>query len=151
MSTANAAGRKTELAGLTARLQQSIEEQVASLAQGVADCMENARNTTPRSTMDDSRSVERRDAVQMVSSTAELLSAIAKLRGEFSHNYHVTRVDQPLQDQPVETAPAETLPPPMTPDKTQAELDAMEDDEYFAYWAERNPAPPPSRKRGSNG
>ena len=56
--------------------------------------MQNARNSTPQNFADDCRSSERRDAVQMVSSTAELLASIAKLKGEFSHNYIITRTSE---------------------------------------------------------
>jgi hypothetical protein len=94
MNEARAAGPKTELVGVSSRMQQSIERQIAALSQGVEDCMENARNAEPRSLADDTRSGERRDAVQMVSSTAELLSSIAKLKGEFHHNYVITRKDE---------------------------------------------------------
>ncbi len=81
-------GPKTELIGVSQRMQQSIEEMITSVSRGIGDCMENARNTEPRSLADDTRSSERRDAVQMMSSTAEMLSSIAKMKGEFSHNYH---------------------------------------------------------------
>ncbi len=87
-------GPKTELIGVSQRIQQSIEDMIASVSRGIGDCMENARNTVPRSIADDTRSSERRDAVQMVSSTADLLSSIAKLKGEFQHNYTINRISE---------------------------------------------------------
>jgi len=94
MKMSMAAGPKTDLIGVSQRMQQSIEEMIASVSRGIGDCMENARNTQPRSLADDTRSSERRDAVQMMSSTAEILSSIAKLKGEFSHNYTINRVSE---------------------------------------------------------
>src|ERR1700744_4206004 len=89
MKMEKADGPKTELVGVSQRMQQSIEEMIASVSRGIGDCMDNARAAQPKSLADDTRSSERRDAVQMVSSTAELLGSIAKLKGEFSHNYNI--------------------------------------------------------------
>ncbi len=83
MKTQMADGPKTELVGVSQRMQQSMVVSSASVSCGVGDCRDNALNAEPRSIADDTRSSERRDAVQMVSSTAGLLSAIAKLKGAF--------------------------------------------------------------------
>ncbi len=80
MKMQKAAGPNTELVGVSQRMQQSIEDMIASVSRGIGDCMENARGE-PESPYDTTRSSERNDAVRMVSSTAELLSSIAKLKG----------------------------------------------------------------------
>jgi hypothetical protein len=128
MNQAKAAGPKTELVGVSSRIQQSIEDMIASFSQGVADCMENARTAVPRSSADDCRSSERRDAVQLVSSTAELLSSIAKLKGEFSHNYHIVR-DASAE----ERALREEKKREVALMRTQREVDEMSDEEYVDY------------------
>jgi hypothetical protein len=94
MTEPKAAGPKTELIGVSQRMQQSIEDLIASLTEGVGDCLQNARTTEPESGFDDTRSSERRDAVNIASTAAEVLAAIAKLKGGFSHNYHVTRAEE---------------------------------------------------------
>ena len=94
MIESKAAGPKTELVGVSGRMQQSIENMIEFLAAGVGDCMDFARNAKPQNPYDRERSSERDDAAKMVTTTAELLSSIAKLKGEFRHNYHVTRVNE---------------------------------------------------------
>ena len=74
MKIERADGPKTELIGVSQRMQQSIEEMIASVSRGIGDCMENARDK-PESPYDNMRTSERNDAVRMVSSTAELLAS----------------------------------------------------------------------------
>lgn len=169
MNQAKAAGPKTELVGVSSRMQQSIENMIASFSQGVADCMENARTAVPRNSADDCRSSERRDAVQLVSSTAELLSSIAKLKGEFSHNYTITRTSEKERER--ERIRAETglendprymeLAELLDPDEVEA-LSDEEREDYFRLLKlppmdirrrseTETPAPPPlPENRGSN-
>lgn len=163
MTQEMAAGPKTELVGVTGRMQQSIEDQLAALALGVSECLQNARTIGPKNSLDDSRSCERRDAVQFVSATAELLQAIAKVRGEFRHDYRVTRAgDRPAGPK---------LKIGWSGDEAallnQAEYDALNqwEQEDYARWCEGLPprfggwkkpvlpsgAPPtPLENRGSN-
>lgn len=94
MKMQRADGPKTELVGVSQRMQQSIEEMVASMAQGVADCVNYARDVTPQAPHDHRRSSERSDATKMMTTTAELLSSIAKLKGEFQHNYTINRISE---------------------------------------------------------
>jgi hypothetical protein len=93
MKTQRADGPKTEPVGVSQKMQQSIEEMIASMAQGVADCVNYARDVTPEAPHDHRRSNERSDATKMMTTTAELLSSIAKLKGEFQHNYNINRID----------------------------------------------------------
>ena len=95
MTESQAAGRKTALVGVSGRLQTLIEDQVASLTDGVCDCLVRARVSEPKNDFDVIRTSERRDAVQMVSATAELLGAIAKLKGEFTQTHHVMHSSDP--------------------------------------------------------
>lgn len=143
MSGKSAAGRKTELVGVSGRLQELIEDQVASLTRGVADCVERARTVPSVNAYEDNRSSERRDAVGFVSATAGLLEAIAKLKGEFNQNYHVTRVTQPPESRALPRAGVEDAQI-LSPD----EMDSLSDEEL----AERMLAapPPPAGNCGSN-
>jgi hypothetical protein len=68
-----------ELTGMTRRMQQAVEDQIAALTGSVTSCL------------GDSRADERKDAVQLVGVTAELLAAVARLRGEFRHDYRIVR------------------------------------------------------------
>ena len=94
MTESKAAGPKTELVGVSSRMQQSIENIIASASDGIADCMIGARNAVSEGPYDNRRSSERHDATKLMTTTAELLASIAKIRGEFSYNYHVTRVEE---------------------------------------------------------
>lgn len=100
MKENEAAEPKAGLAGVTARMQQAIEDQIVALSQGVTDCIEVVRTSKPKSGFDDTRSTERRDAVLIVEATATMLQAISKLKGEFRHDYHVTRMEDPLARKP---------------------------------------------------
>lgn len=136
-----AAGPKTELVGVSSRMQQSIEDMIASVSRGIGDCMENARNATPQSFADDCRSSERRDAVQMVSSTAELQSSIAKLKGEFSHNYHIVR-DASAE----ERALREEKKREVSLMRRPGEVEDMSDEEYVDYHRAMKGLPPKYKK-----
>jgi hypothetical protein len=70
---------KSELAGMTLRMQQAVEDQIAALTAGVTACLTEAQ------------AGERKDAVQLVAATAGLLAAVAKVKGEFHQSYHITR------------------------------------------------------------
>lgn len=96
MQTTTAAGPKTETTesiGCSGRVQQAIEDQIAALSNGVSDCLQNARAATTADDYIRLRADERADAVKIVSATAELLQALGRLKGEFRHDYRVTRVD----------------------------------------------------------
>jgi hypothetical protein len=140
-----AQGPKTELVGVSGRMQQSIEDMIASLSRGVGDCLENARTAKPENAFDNVRSSERNDATRIVSTTAELLASIAKLKGEFRHDYRITRTNQPSAprvrhpDPPGVTELVELL--------SQEEIDALSEEEYRAYVAQLTPPP---QNRGSN-
>jgi len=140
MKMEKAAGPKTELVGVSQQMQQSIEEMIASVSRGVGDCMENARKE-PANDYDTTRSNERRDAVQMVSSTAELLSSISKLKGEFQYNYHVVR-DASAE----ERALREEKKHEVSLMKTQREVDDMSDEQYIDYHRAMKGLPPKFKK-----
>ena len=141
MKESQAAGPKTELVGVSQRMQQSIEEMVASVSRGIGDCMENARNAEPSSLADDTRSSERRDAVQMVSSTAELLSSIAKFKGEFSHNYHIVR-DASAEERTLRAEKKHEV----SLMRSQGEVEEMSDEEYVDYHRTMKGLPPKYKK-----
>ncbi|HVU20466.1 MAG TPA: hypothetical protein VHE09_07010 [Rhizomicrobium sp.] len=141
MKTEKAAGPKTELIGVSSRMQQSIEEMIASVSRGIGDCMDNARNAEPQSLADDTRSSERRDAVQMMSSTAELLSSIGKLKGEFQHSYHIVR-DASAE----ERALREEKKREVSLMKTQREVEEMSDEQYIDYHRAMKGLPPKFKK-----
>jgi hypothetical protein len=130
MKMEKAAEPKTELVGVSSRMQQSIEDMIAAFSSGVADCMEIARNVLLEGPYDNRRSSERSDATKLMTTTAELLSSIAKLKGEFRQSYHVTRVNAPPQRQKSTKSgwngdDAELL--------TQAEYDALSRNEKIDY------------------
>jgi hypothetical protein len=138
MKMEKADGPKTELVGVSSRMQQSIEDMIASFSEGVADCIEGARNVVPESAYDHRRSSERSDASKLMTTTAELLSSIAKLKGEFRQSYHVTRVSEPARKRaPTKSGwsgdEAELL--------TQKEYDALSEEEQIDYerWTEGLP------------
>jgi hypothetical protein len=128
MKTQMADGPKTELVGVSQRMQQSIEDMIASVSRGVADCMDSARDIESEGPYDHRRSSERSDANKMITTTAELLSAIAKLKGEFSHNYHIVR-----EASAEERALREEKKREAALMRTQREVDAMSDEEYVDY------------------
>jgi hypothetical protein len=70
---------KPELTGMTLRMQQAVEDQIAALSAGVTTYL------------NETRADRCRDAVQLVAATAGLLTAVAKVKGEFHQSYHVTR------------------------------------------------------------
>src|ERR1700744_6688298 len=78
MKMEKADGPKTELVGVSSRMQQSIEEMIAFISRGVGDCMENARNANPQNPYERERHDERSDASKMINTTAEILTAIAQ-------------------------------------------------------------------------
>lgn len=141
MKMEKADGPKTELVGVSQRMQQSIEEMIASVSQGIGDCMENARNAEPRSLADNTRSSERTDAVRMMSSTAELLSSIAKLKGGFQYNYNVVR-DASAE----ERALREEKKREASLMRTQSEVEAMSEEEYVDYHRAMKGLPPKFKK-----
>ena len=128
MNQAKAAGPKTELIGVSSRIQQSIEDMIASVSRGIGDCMENARNANPQNPYQRERHDERSDATKLMTTTAELLSSIAKLKGEFSHNYHIVR-DASAE----ERALREEKKREVALMRTQREVDEMSDEEYVDY------------------
>ncbi len=91
MERCTADGPKTEPVLLSGRMQQAVEDQIAALTRGLSDCLDMARTAKAENPFDDTRSSERRDAMQLASATAELLQAVAKLKGEFRHDYRITR------------------------------------------------------------
>ncbi len=80
MERCTADGPKTEPVLLSGRMQQAVEDQIAALTRGLSDCLDMARTAKAENPFDDTRSSERRDAMQLASATAELLQAVAKLR-----------------------------------------------------------------------
>jgi hypothetical protein len=140
MKTEKAAGPKTELVGVSQRMQQSIEDMIASVSRGIGDCMENAR-AEPKSLMDDRRSSERRDAMQMVSSTAELLASIAKMKGEFNHSYHIVR-----DASPEERALRAEKKQEVSLMRTSREVQDMSDEDYVDYQRAMKGLPPKYKK-----
>ena len=141
MKTQMADGPKTELVGVSSRMQQLIEQQIAALARGVEDCMNNARAAEPLSLADDTRSSERRDAVQMVSSTAELLTSIAKLKGEFQHSYHIVR-DASAEERAMRAEKKNEV----SLMRARREVEDMSDEEYVDYHRAMKGLPPKYRK-----
>jgi hypothetical protein len=137
MKESQAAGPKTELIGVSQRMQQSIEDMIAAVSRGVADCMENARNAVRATPYDTTRSDERGDATKMVSTTAELLASIARLKGEFSHNYHIVR-DASAE----ERALREEKKREVALMRTQQEVDVMSGEEYVDYHRVMKGLPP---------
>ena len=136
MKETKAAGPKTELVGVSVRMQQSIEDMIASFSKGIADCVRNADSAEPESAYDDRRSNERRDATQLMTATAELLGSIAKLKGEFSHNYHIIREEAAKEKARRDRAIRESKLRP------EEEVDAMGDDEYIDYIRDLDGLPP---------
>jgi hypothetical protein len=123
---------KAELVGVSYRIQKAVEDQLASLAEGVTSCVEKARTYRPESYLDSTCTVERRDAMQMVEATATLLLSIAKLKGEFRHDYRVVRVNE---KEKILGAPNGRKP--WNGDETQllseAEIEALSEDEQIDY------------------
>jgi hypothetical protein len=130
MTENKAAGPKTELIGVSQRMQQSIEDLIASLTEGVGDCLQIARGTESASGFDDTRSSERRDAVNIASTAAEVLAAIAKLKGGFSHDYRITRASEAIAD---ERALREEKKWEIANMVTQSEVDDMSEKDYVDY------------------
>jgi len=137
MNEAKAAGPKTELVGVSGRMQQSIENMIEFLAVGVGDCIGFARTAAPKNPYDRQPSSERDDAAKMVTTTAELLSSIAKLRGEFSQNYHVTR-----DASAAELALREEKKWEVAHMVSQHEVEKMGEEEYVDYHRKLKRLPP---------
>jgi len=137
-----AAGPKTELVGVSSRMQQSIEDMIASLSRGVGDCLENARTAKPENAFDNVRSSERNDATRIVSTTAELLASIAKLKGEFRQSYHVTRVNEVAGDAQAEPKSAAYWKGDDADLLTQEEYDTLSHKEQVDYDRWTNGLPP---------
>lgn len=132
MQTSMAAGPKTETAesiGCSGRVQQAVEDQIAALSTGVADCLQNARAAATEDDFGRMRSDERADAVKIVSATAELLQALGRLKGEFRHDHRVTRVD-PSPGKPKLKLGWSGKPEDLL---TQAEYDALNEWEQEDY------------------
>ena len=143
MTNAKAAGPKTDLIGVSSRMQQSIEDMIASFSDGIADCLQNARTIEGEDPYNHRRSGERRDATKLMTTTAELLSSIAKLKGEFHQSYRVTRVDETPQRKSRRPAKRGDV----SEREAEKEFAALEDE---IERAERMMAPPPPENFGSN-
>jgi hypothetical protein len=143
MTEAKAAGPKTELIGVSPRMQQSIEDLIATLTEGVGDCLTNARNTEPRNGFDDARSSERRDAVQIASTAADVLASIAKLKGGFSHDYKITRMSEAIAD---ERALRNEKKWEVANMVTKRETLEMSDEDYVDYQRKLQGLPPKYRR-----
>lgn len=148
MDTEPAAGPKTELVGVSGRMQKAIEDQVAALADGVGDCLRAARDFQTDNPYDNTRSSERDDAVKIVSATAELLQAIARLKGGFQHDYRIVRIgpenDAPLQTMP-KWQPPEGYDEDTYPYLSDGELLSLNLEQRRAYWRMTASLPPHRR------
>lgn len=127
--------------GMSVRMRQALEDEVAALAKGVIDCLQTAHAASPEELSGTSRADERRDARLFVEATAELLRAIAKVNGEFHHNYHVRRIEESAPPSPeamrknFELIEAGNL-------RAQHEVDAMSDEDYVDYKRSLSGLPP---------
>jgi len=125
--------------GMSARMQQALEDEVAALAKGVIQCLESAAQ--PEELSGNRSADERRDARLFVEATAELLRAIAKVKGEFHHTYNVRRVEELAPPSPqamqknLELIEAGNL-------RAQHEVDAMSDEDYVDYKRALSGLPP---------
>jgi hypothetical protein len=139
MSDVKAAGPKTDLVGVSPRMQQTIENLIANLAEGVHDCLENARHAVPGNDSDSARSSERHDAVGIAGKAAELIAAVAKLKGGFSHDYRVVRVNDTSADERALRAEKTWEVANMV---SQAEVEDMDEEEYVDYHRKLKGLPP---------
>ncbi|MBV9992699.1 MAG: hypothetical protein JOZ72_15575 [Alphaproteobacteria bacterium] len=153
MDKEQAAGPKTELVGVSGRMQKAIEDQIAALADGLGDCLQGAREADVSDPYKNLRSSEREDAVKIVSATAELLQAIARLKGGFQHDYRIVRVE-PEGGAKATAVPKQNgakWPPPDGYDEdtypylTDEELLALNLDQRRAYWRMTASLPPHRR------
>jgi hypothetical protein len=105
---------KAELAGVSGRMQKAIEEQVEALSSSVAHCL-------------DGPSPARGEAAKLVSATAALLQAMARVKGEFRYNYEIRRSDggKPMLKNGWTGYEDELL--------TEAEFDALTHEEQVDY------------------
>jgi hypothetical protein len=126
--------REAEPAGVSARMQQAIEDQVAALTENLVACLATADSKQADGT---GRSGERADAVKMAEASATLLQALARAKGGIRFEYHVKR-DAPEIKPKVRLGwngdPTELL--------SEAELDALDDYERADYCAWTNGSPP---------
>ncbi len=93
MSEGKAGGLKAQTAlPVTPAMQDSIERQFAMLTDGMQASFGRAEQF-PLDYGDHGHTREREFdiAIRLSKSTAELLLAMAKVRGEFSHNYNIQR------------------------------------------------------------
>lgn len=137
--TANMApAPKADLAGVSGRMQQAIEDQLAALSSSVADCLESARKADPNQDFH-FRTHEREDAIKIVSVTAELLQAVARIRGQFQHNYSINRAGEGKSKPKLKLGwsgdEADLL--------NQAEYDALDEweKEDYTAWVNGEPSP----------
>jgi len=81
--------REAEPAGVSARMQQAIEDQVAALTEDLVACLATARAADSKEAA--GRSGERADAVKMAEASATLLQALARAKGGIRFEHRVTR------------------------------------------------------------
>ena len=131
-----AAGPKTELAGVSGRIQKAVEDQIAALAEGMSECLQTARSAA-NDLINDTRSGDRGDAVKIAGATAQLLQAIAKLKGSYRHDYNIRREAERPNKPKLRvgwSGREEDL-------LTQAEYDALDvfEQEDYLLWCEGEP------------
>ena len=123
--------------GVSARMQQAIEDQVAALTENLVACLATARAADSKEADAAGRSGERADAVKMAEASATLLQALARAKGGIRFEHRVTR-DAPEIKPKVRLGwngdPTELL--------SEAELDALDDYERADYCAWTNGSPP---------
>ncbi|HEX4862236.1 MAG TPA: hypothetical protein VFV07_13445 [Rhizomicrobium sp.] len=129
--------RETESAGVSARMQQAIEDQIAALTENLVACLATARAAGSKQEDGAGSSDERTDAVKMAEASATLLQALARAKGGIRFEYHVKR-DAPESKPKVRLGwngdPTELL--------SETELDALDDYERADYCAWTNGSPP---------
>ncbi len=151
MNQSHAAGRKTEnfdrSRSQSGMLERHIDDQLAVMTEAMRECLGHAKELA---VLDDGyghrRAAEFGNAVSLSRSSAKLLLALAKIRGQFNHNINVTR-----------GVPAKTSEPRRYPEDlefdceieepakeeklfTLAEIDALPPEEFQAEYDRRKAA-----------
>jgi hypothetical protein len=151
MSENHAAGRKTEPRG-QGRTETQVDAQIAALSEHIVHALAQAK-AIPAA--DDpyghARAAEVDTAMKLAKTTAKLVQALAKLKGEFRSEINVHRFGPqkptPLIGEPgddvearrararAEIGPVPTEPPLITPEEWAA--DSVDNAELWRRWEER--------------
>lgn len=151
MSQSHAAGRKTEDPNRSrtqnGMLERHIDDQLAVMTEAMRECLGHAKELA---SLDDQyghrRASEFGNAVSLSKSSAKLLLALAKIRGQFNHNINVTRAGSAKMPEP-RIYPEDLgfdceIEEPAKEEKlfTLAEIDALSPEAFRAEYARRKAA-----------